>query len=328
MKKKLFLLLMFGLCFICFSSITKAMVYDSSKSYSCNVSGYDIVYNDNKTSVYCCPSGYEAHSEGCYLPMSGAAKKVKDDCKKKGAKYILSGTQKYCKVDFKEPVATSKGGKIGNEDDSEDSSDVGVVDAGAVTYDPNKKYSCSNDKLTPMFDNSNNVVICCPPGFSVHEITSSSGYQCVNTHSLIFEDDDELKELKENCKSFQGQYGLKFEFFYVPGVESVCYSSGAKPTASSKSCGDFLDKDIVDFINEIMGWVRIAAPILLIGFGILDFVKATFSGKEEDMKKNRERFIKRIVAAILLFLVPIFVNVFLGLINQVWSWVNPDTCIK
>ena len=77
-----------------------------------------------------------------------------------------------------------------------------------------------------------------------------------------------------------------------------------------------------------MQWIRIFVPLLLIGLGILDFTKAVFSKSEDDMKKSREKFIKRIIAAVAVFLVPMFVNFILDLANSVWSWINPNTCIK
>lgn len=102
-----------------------------------------------------------------------------------------------------------------------------------------------------------------------------------------------------------------------------------KPTSvDSSDCEKLLGDDIVNFINEIMKWIRIFVPILLIGLGILDFTKATFSKSEDDMKKSREKFIKRIIAAVLVFLVPMFINFILDLANSVWSWINPETCIK
>ncbi len=95
-----------------------------------------------------------------------------------------------------------------------------------------------------------------------------------------------------------------------------------------ENCSDLLGEDVISFINEIMKWIRIIVPILLMALGVLDFTKATFSKSEEDMKKSREKFIKRIVAAVLVFLVPVFVNLLLELANSVWSWINPETCIK
>lgn len=77
-----------------------------------------------------------------------------------------------------------------------------------------------------------------------------------------------------------------------------------------------------------MKWIRIIVPILLIVFGIIDFATAVFSSKEDDMKKRRETFIKRIVAAVLVFLAPILVNLLLNIANDAWNWINPDTCLK
>ena len=46
------------------------------------------------------------------------------------------------------------------------------------------------------------------------------------------------------------------------------------------------------------------------------------------MKKDRDRFIKRIIAAIIVFIVPIFVNLVLNIANTVWGSINKETCIK
>lgn len=94
------------------------------------------------------------------------------------------------------------------------------------------------------------------------------------------------------------------------------------------SCGDLISDNARGILNEIMKWIRISVPIILIGLGTLDFTKAVFSKSEDDMKKSREKFIKRLVAAILVFLVPMFVNFILDLANNVWSNISPDTCIK
>ena len=77
-----------------------------------------------------------------------------------------------------------------------------------------------------------------------------------------------------------------------------------------------------------MGLIRIAVPIILIVFGIVDFFRATFSDNEDNMKKDRERFIKRIIAAIIVFIVPMFVHLVLTIANNVWGYINPETCVK
>ncbi len=78
-----------------------------------------------------------------------------------------------------------------------------------------------------------------------------------------------------------------------------------KPSEEIKSCEDLFGENTRSIINTVMKWIRISVPILwLIGLGIMDFSKAVFSSKDDDMKKAREKFIKRIVAAVLVFFSP------------------------
>ena len=93
------------------------------------------------------------------------------------------------------------------------------------------------------------------------------------------------------------------------------------------SCNVLLDDDIIDFINDIMKYIRIIVPILLLVFGVTDFFKATFSHDENAMIENRKKFFKRIIAAVIVFIVPVFVNLILKLANSVWSNISPDTCV-
>lgn len=93
-------------------------------------------------------------------------------------------------------------------------------------------------------------------------------------------------------------------------------------------CGDLLGEEVLGIINKIMNWIKIIIPILLIAYGTLDFTKAIFSGKEDDMAKLRKTFINRIIAAILVFIAPIFVNLLLTLANEVWDFINPNTCLE
>ena len=109
-------------------------------------------------------------------------------------------------------------------------------------------------------------------------------------------------------------------------------NSGITPTDQDKNsdindCKSLFGDELYDKINEYFGLIRLLIPILLIGYGILDFSKAVFSN-EEDMKKIRKKFIMRIVAAVLFFLLPVFLKLILSLANNVWSFINPDTCIR
>lgn len=73
---------------------------------------------------------------------------------------------------------------------------------------------------------------------------------------------------------------------------------------------------IVKFVLMIIQWV---VPIVLIVLGTIDLVKAVIAGKEEDIKKNQTALIKRVIAAVIVFLVPLIVSILMGWLgNKDW----------
>lgn len=61
--------------------------------------------------------------------------------------------------------------------------------------------------------------------------------------------------------------------------------------------------------------IQYVAPVLLILWGSIDLVKSIIQGKEDDIKKSQKVLIKRIISAVLLFLLPMLVSTLLGLIG-------------
>lgn len=91
-------------------------------------------------------------------------------------------------------------------------------------------------------------------------------------------------------------------------------------------CEDLIGDDLRNEINSYFNIIKIAIPIILMGLGIIDFTKAMFAGDAETMKKAQSTFIKRIGIAILIFLVPTFINIILGIANKVWYFIQPGAC--
>lgn len=81
---------------------------------------------------------------------------------------------------------------------------------------------------------------------------------------------------------------------------------------TSLGCTD--DEDSVAWLlQKILNYIKILGPTLAIVMGSVDFTKAIISSDEEHMKKTEVKFIQRIVAAILLFFIPLIVEVLLNL---------------
>lgn len=79
--------------------------------------------------------------------------------------------------------------------------------------------------------------------------------------------------------------------------------------------GCIIDKGTQSIIDWIMNLIRIGGVILLVVLGMLDFVKAAASGEQEEMKKSKSMFVKRLIACVVLFFVPIIVKILVGLVN-------------
>lgn len=79
--------------------------------------------------------------------------------------------------------------------------------------------------------------------------------------------------------------------------------------------GCIIDEGTQSIIDWVMNLVRIGGVVLLVVLGMLDFVKAAASGEQEEMKKSKSKFVKRLIACVVLFFVPIIVDILVGLVN-------------
>lgn len=69
----------------------------------------------------------------------------------------------------------------------------------------------------------------------------------------------------------------------------------------------------VKLVLTIIQWV---VPIILILLGTIDLVKAVTKGKDEEIKKEQKTLFTRVIAAVIVFIVPLVVSVVMGLIGE------------
>lgn len=92
------------------------------------------------------------------------------------------------------------------------------------------------------------------------------------------------------------------------------------------SCEDLINDDLREEIKSYLNIVKIAVPIILILFGIIEFTKAIFAGDEDQMKKAQKNFMIRLAIAVIFFLTPTIVDFLLGIANKVWNFIEPGSC--
>ena len=69
-----------------------------------------------------------------------------------------------------------------------------------------------------------------------------------------------------------------------------------------------LTEDIISMIYNVLKWIKYILPALIIILTMLDFIKAIAAQNDDDMKKAQGKFIKRLIVAALLFLLPLIIN--------------------
>lgn len=107
---------------------------------------------------------------------------------------------------------------------------------------------------------------------------------------------------------------------------SDCKSAAPSFDADDIGCEIFSDS-LRKIINEVMSYIRIGVPLLLIILLGIDFAKATFSGDEKAISKSKNNAIKRIIIAIVIFFVPTLLNILFDVANNVWKNANYEICV-
>ena len=83
-------------------------------------------------------------------------------------------------------------------------------------------------------------------------------------------------------------------------------------TSCNADCGIFSGR-LGDFLKTILSFIRFAVPIIIIGLGIMDFLKATASQDNNEIKKAATKLVKRMVIGIIIFVLPTLIELILRL---------------
>lgn len=69
-------------------------------------------------------------------------------------------------------------------------------------------------------------------------------------------------------------------------------------------------------VSMIIMLIKIAVPVLLIIFGMLDLGKAVVASKEDEIKKGQQMFIKRLITAVIVFFVIQVVQIIIRFVSS------------
>ena len=75
-----------------------------------------------------------------------------------------------------------------------------------------------------------------------------------------------------------------------------------------------IDTKIVNLTHSAILIIQIAVPVILVIFGMLDLFKGLTAQKEDEIKKGQQLFIKRLIAAALVFFVVAIVKLLVSFV--------------
>lgn len=83
---------------------------------------------------------------------------------------------------------------------------------------------------------------------------------------------------------------------------------------------------IVNIFKFLIGLIKIGVPILLVIWGSWDLGKAVMAQKDDEIKNAQKLFIKKLIVAVCVFLVPTFLQIVLGVVNGSGDAGNSNAC--
>lgn len=126
---------------------------------------------------------------------------------------------------------------------------------------------------------------------------------------------------------------MKKKIFWLLLIVAVIFYANPVLAANIYSCnssikGAMIDSKIPELVSTIITVIKIAVPVLLVIFGMLDLMKGIIASKEEEIKKGRQIFIKRLIAGALVFLVFTIVQLIIGFVADEKDKTNMMTCVE
>lgn len=87
-------------------------------------------------------------------------------------------------------------------------------------------------------------------------------------------------------------------------------------TGSNAALGDVNDPDSVAWLlQKLLNYIKILGPFLVLVYSSIDFIKAIVTSDDDSLKKATKNLSMRLILALALFLIPVFVSVMLNIVG-------------
>lgn len=111
---------------------------------------------------------------------------------------------------------------------------------------------------------------------------------------------EQKKKCDEANQILQKYYDSGYSFNVIIEVEVTC-----------ETLGKLRDK-----LQTYFNLIKYLTPVLIIGLSVVDFVQATGASDDDALKKAKDKFVKRLVIGVIIFLLPYLIDIILQLIED------------
>lgn len=147
-------------------------------------------------------------------------------------------------------------------------------------------------------------------------------------NNMLNQNQQSLQGFQNDIENFRNQNMLEVEFFDTSTPSSnISTPTGEKTNATlNRLCGNSKLQNAMKFIGFLLLIVKIMVPILLIIMGSIDYAKSIISG-DVALGKSTSSLFKRVIAAIVIFLLPTIVNFIFSLAKNEATYNKCRECI-
>jgi hypothetical protein len=96
-------------------------------------------------------------------------------------------------------------------------------------------------------------------------------------------------------------------FCFIPNVS-------ADFTCAAFGSDVLIDDKIANVVSTIIRFIQVVIPVILVIYGMVDFIRAIMAQKEDEIKKGQQTFIKRLIAAAFVFFIIAIVKMVIGFV--------------
>lgn len=110
---------------------------------------------------------------------------------------------------------------------------------------------------------------------------------------------------------------LLINLIFIDIVGADTYNNFNSSAAPVSCGGDLVTKIpalVPSVISILYNIIQVAVPVVLVVMGSLDLMKGITAGKEDEMKKGQQLFVKRLIAAALVFFVFLVVKLVISFV--------------